>query len=80
MTLRQAAERLQMGNSTVAKGVRHNQTLACEAGRKWHFDAAELDEWLKSGELTLMTKHEPGQATLEKRRRERDKRQSKRAG
>ena len=42
MTVEQAAEYLQMDRSTVY-----------ELMREWRFDAAELDEWLKAGELAL---------------------------
>ena len=44
-----AAEYLKMGKSTVYKLVRENRIPANKSGREWRFDAAELDDWLKSG-------------------------------
>ena len=53
LTLKEAAEYLKMGKSTVYKLVRESRIPAHKAGREWRFDAAELDEWLKSGKLAL---------------------------
>lgn len=53
LTVEQAAEYLQMGKSTVYKLIRENRIPAHKAGREWRLDAAELDEWLKSGKLAF---------------------------
>lgn len=59
LTLKEAAEYLKMGRSTLYKLVRQNRVPVHKAGREWRFDAAELDEWLKSGKLALPEDKEP---------------------
>lgn len=54
LTIQEAAKYLKMGKSTVYKLVAEGRLPAHKAGREWRFDAAEIDEWLKSGKLSLL--------------------------
>ena len=58
LTLKGAARYLKMGRSTLYKMLRESRIPAHKVGREWRFDAAELDEWLKSGKLALPKKKE----------------------
>jgi len=51
LRLKEAAEYLKMGKSTVYKLVRERKIPAHRTGREWRFDAEELDKWMKSGKL-----------------------------
>ena len=51
LKLKDAAEYLKMGRSTVYKLLREGKLPAHKAGREWRFDAEELDKWLKAGKL-----------------------------
>jgi len=51
LKLKEAADHLRMGRSTLYKLANENNIPAHKAGREWRFDADELDEWLKSGKL-----------------------------
>lgn len=51
LKLKEAAEYLKMGRSTLYKLVNEEKVPAHKAGREWRFDAEELDEWMKSGKL-----------------------------
>lgn len=53
LTMKEAADYLKMGRSTVYKLLREGALPAHKVGREWRFDAAELDEWIKSGNLRL---------------------------
>ena len=53
LTLEEAAEHLKMGRSTLYKLAQKGKMPGHKAGRAWRFDAAELDECLKSGEAAL---------------------------
>ena len=53
LTMKEAAEYLKMGRSTIYKLLREGNLPAHKVGREWRFDAAELDEWVKSGKLAL---------------------------
>lgn len=55
LTLEEAAEYLKMGKSTVYKFAREGRLPAHKAASAWRFDAAELDDWLKSGKLANPT-------------------------
>ena len=51
LKLKEAAEHLKMGRSTIYKLANEGGIPAHKAGREWRFDADELDDWLKSGKL-----------------------------
>ncbi len=53
LTMKEAAEYLKMGRSTIYKLLREGKLPAHKVGREWRFDAAELDEWVKAGKLAL---------------------------
>ena len=53
LTMKEAAEYLKMGRSTIYKLLREGNLPAHKVGREWRFDAAELDEWVKAGKLAL---------------------------
>jgi len=53
LTLEEAAQYLKMGKSTLYDLARKGNIPAHKTGREWRFDAAELNEWLKSGKLVL---------------------------
>ena len=58
LTLEEAAEYLKTGKSTLYSLARKQNVPAHKMGREWRFDAAELDEWLKSGKLALLEQKE----------------------
>jgi len=51
LTLEEAAAYLKMGKSTIYTLARTGHLPAHRAGKVWRFDAAELDECLRSGGL-----------------------------
>ena len=51
LKLKDAAEYLKMGRSTMYKLLHEGKLPAHKAGREWRFDAEELDKWLKAGKL-----------------------------
>ena len=53
LTMKEVAEYLRMGRSTIYKLLREGNLPAHKVGREWRFDAAELDEWVKAGKLAL---------------------------
>jgi len=53
LTMKEAAEYLKMGRSTIYKLLREGNLPAHKVEREWRFDAAELDEWVKAGKLAL---------------------------
>mgnify|MGYP001178066106 FL=1 len=53
LTVKQAAEYLQMGKSTVYKLIHEDRIPFHKALTGYRFDAAELDEWVKSGGAAL---------------------------
>jgi len=48
LTLEEAARYLKMGKFMIYKLARQGAIPTHRAGRVWRFDAAELDEWMKS--------------------------------
>lgn len=54
LTLEEAAQYLKMGKSTLYDLARKGNIPAHKMGREWRLDAAELNEWLKSGKLALL--------------------------
>jgi excisionase family DNA binding protein len=48
LTLDEAAEYLKMGRSTLYRLAREGRMPAHKRGRVWRFDAAELDDWIKT--------------------------------
>jgi excisionase family DNA binding protein len=53
LTVKQTAEYLQMGKSTVYKLIYENRSPFHKALTGYRLDAAELDEWVKSGGAAL---------------------------
>lgn len=51
LKLKEAAEHLKMGRSTIYRLSNEGGVPAHKAGREWRFDAAELDDLLKSDRL-----------------------------
>jgi len=51
LKLKEAAEYLKMGRSTLYKLAKEGKMPAHKAGREWRFDAEELDKWMKAGKL-----------------------------
>ena len=51
LTLEDAVAYLKMGKSTLYTLARTGHLPAHRAGKVWRFDAAELDDWIKSGGL-----------------------------
>ena len=56
LTLAEAAQYLKIGKSTLYDLARKGKIPAHKMGRKWRFDAKELDEWLKSGGVNTLGK------------------------
>ena len=56
LKLKEAANYLKMGRSTLYKLANKGEIPSHKAGREWRFDAEELDEWMKSDKLTLSKK------------------------
>ncbi len=52
LKLKEAADYLKMGRSTLYKFVGEGTIPAHKIGREWRFDAEELDKWMKSGRKT----------------------------
>jgi len=59
LKLKEAANYLKMGRSTLYKLANKGEIPAHKAGREWRFDAEELDKWMKSDNLTLPKKQSP---------------------
>lgn len=53
LKLKEAAEHLEMGRSTLYKLANEGKIQARKVGREWRFDSVELDECLKSGKLAF---------------------------
>jgi len=54
LTLEEAAKHLKIGKSTIYRLAREGDLPAHRMGRRWRFDAEELDKWLKAGKLALL--------------------------
>jgi len=51
LTVLEAAKYLKLGRSTVYRLANEGKLPAHKFRRQWRFDAAELDEWMKSGKF-----------------------------
>ena len=58
LTVQEAAKYLKLGRSTVYRLVHEGKLPAHKFGRQWRFDAAELDEWMKSGKFASLEDEE----------------------
>ena len=47
LKLKEAADHLKMGRSTIYKLANEGGIPAHKAGREWHLDVEELDQWMK---------------------------------
>ena len=59
LTIEEAAEHLKMGRSTLYKLAQAGRMPGHKVGSAWRFDAAELDDWLKSGKAAVVTVSRP---------------------
>jgi len=53
LTLKEAAQYLKMGKSTLYEFARKGNVPAHKIGRAWRFDTEELDGWLKGKNGTI---------------------------
>ncbi len=58
LTVEDAAQYLKLGRSTVYRLAQEGKLPAHKFGRQWRFDAAELDEWMKSGKFASLEDEE----------------------
>lgn len=58
LTVEEAAQYLKLGRSTVYRLAQEGKLPAHKFGRQWRFDAAELDEWMKSGKFASLEDEE----------------------
>lgn len=58
LTVLEAAKYLKLGRSTVYRLANEGKLPAHKFGRQWRFDAAELDEWMKSGKFASLDEEE----------------------
>lgn len=58
LMVEEAAQYLKLGRSTVYRLAQENKLPAHKFGWQWRFDAAELDEWMKSGKFADLDEKE----------------------
>jgi excisionase family DNA binding protein len=55
LSVKEVAQYLGVGRSTIYKWIERNNLPAHKAGRLWKFDKAEVDSWLRDGQATPRT-------------------------
>lgn len=68
LTIEEAAEHLKMGRSTMYKLAQAGRIPGHKVGSAWRFDAAELDDWLKSGKAAVTTVSRPKRKKSEQKK------------